>query len=95
MLRTLDEVWALVESLNEDAHEDAWESWIAADEAEESDDEDVYSTAEELREEASNLQAECFRDHFYSLDEKVRKDIEYWLGEDKDLKEQFDVWYGS
>ena len=39
-MKTLDEVWALAESLNEEAHSDAWDSWIAADMLEDSDEEE-------------------------------------------------------
>ena len=39
-MRTKEEVYDLIFDLNEDAHNAAWDSWIAADEAE-ADGEDM------------------------------------------------------
>ena len=82
------EVWAIAEALNENAHSAAWNSWEAADEAE---DEEI---AEQLREEASNEQAEYFRDDFFCLSAEDQESIQHLVKVDKDFKEQFRDWYG-
>lgn len=93
-MKTLDEAYELAEALNEEAHSDAWDSWIAADEMEESEDEDSDVTAEELREQASDEQAGYFRQGFWALDEEDQEAIEHWLVEDKSFREQFRDWFG-
>jgi hypothetical protein len=93
-MKTLDEVFNIIENLNEEAHSMAWDSWIEADEAEESDDEDASVTAEELREDASMEQAGYFRDMYYELDEDDIEAVEYWLSKDESFKEQFRDWFG-
>jgi len=93
-MKTLDEVYQLVETLNEEAHSDAWDSWIAADEMEESDEEDSDVTAEQLREEASDEQAGYFRQGFWALSEEYQEAIEYWLKQDQSFRDQFRDWFG-
>ena len=93
-MKTLDEVWALAESLNEEAHSDAWDSWIAADEMEESEEDEDGSSAEQLREEASDEQAGYFRQGYWALSEQDREAIEYWLKKDESFRDQFSTWFG-
>jgi len=93
-MKTLDEVWALIESLNEEAHSDAWDSWIAADEMEDSDEDEDGTTAEQLREEASDEQAGYFRQGYWALDEEDQAAIEHWLKEDESFKDEFSSWFG-
>ena len=93
-MKTLDEVWSLAESLNEDAHSEAWDSWIAADEMEDSDEEDSDVTAEQLREEASDEQAGYFRDSYWDLSEEDQTAIRHWLKEDESFRDQFSTWFG-
>ena len=93
-MKNLDEAWAIIESLNEEAHSMAWDSWIAADEMEESDDEDSDITAEQLREDASLEQAEYFRDEYWTLGDEDRELINHWLTVDESFKEQFKDWFG-
>lgn len=93
-MKTLDEVYAIAETLNEEAHELAWDSWIAADEAEESDDEDADVTAEELREDASLEQAEYFRNGYYELGSEDQEAIKHWLTADESFKDEFSSWFG-
>ena len=68
-MNTLDETFDLIEALNEEAHGMAWDTWIEADELEDSDDEDDWSKAEGKREEASDEQAGYFRDEFDGLED--------------------------
>jgi hypothetical protein len=93
-MKTLDEVWGLVESLNEEAHSMAWDSWTAADEMAESDEEDSDVTAEQMREDASLEQAEYFRDEVWQLNEVDHGAIKHWLKTDESFREQFRDWYG-
>lgn len=94
-MKTLQEVWELIESLNEEAHAQSWDTWIAADELEESDDEDDWTTAEEMREDASKEQASYFRELYYELDEEEQTAIKHYLKEDEAFKEEFSMWFGE
>jgi len=94
-MKTLDEVWALAESLNEEAHSDAWDSWIAADEMEESEEDEDGTSAEQLREEASDEQAGYFRQGYWALSEQDQEAIEHWLKEDESFRDEFSSWFGS
>ena len=93
-MKTLDEAFELIEALNEEAHGMAWDTWIEADELEESDDEDDWSKAEAKREEASDEQAGYFRDEFDGLEDEDREAVNHWLGNDESFREQFRDWYG-
>ena len=93
-MKTLDEVFDLAESLNEEAHSEAWDSWIAADEMAENDDDESYEKAENMREEASDEQAEYFRDAYCGLEEQDQEAIAHWLKADESFKEQFRDWFG-
>ena len=93
-MKTLEEVWSLAESLNEEAHSDAWDSWIAADEMEESEEDEDGTSAEQLREEASDEQAGYFRQGYWALSEQDQEAIEYWLKKDESFRDQFSTWFG-
>ena len=93
-MKTLDEVWSLAESLNEDAHSQAWDSWIAADAMEDDEDDEDGTTAEQLREEASDAQAGYFRDYYWDLSEEDQTAIKHWLREDESFRDQFSTWFG-
>ena len=93
-MQTLAEVWELIDTLNEQAHTDAWESWVAADEMEASDDEDSEETAEQLREEASNEQAKYFRESYWNLEEEDQAAIKHWLKQDESFQDEFRSWFG-
>lgn len=86
-MKTLEEVFAIVECMNEDAHNKAFDSWMAADEEE--DDE----AAEALRDEASAEQSDHFRYLYWSLSEEDRRAVIYWIIKDPDFAEQFKDWY--
>jgi hypothetical protein len=93
-MKTLDESYSIVEALNEEAHSMAWDTWVEADELEDSDNEDDWDLAEGKREEASNEQAEYFRDEFSCLSEEDRRAVEHWLTADESFRDQFRDWYG-
>lgn len=94
-MKTLEEAWDIIEELNNDAHNESWGTWISADELSESEDEDDWETAEEVREQASLEQAEYFRDFYYDLFEEEQNVIKHWLDNDKDFREQFAVYFGE
>jgi hypothetical protein len=93
-MKTLEEAYAIIEGLNEEAHGMAWDTWIEADELADSDDEDDWGLAEDKREEASDEQAGYFRNEFESLVAEDREAIEHWLTADESFKEEFRDWYG-
>lgn len=94
-MKTLDEVISIVEDLNEQAHEESWDSWVAADELQDNcEDEDDIMKAEEMREEASDEQASYFRDGFDALDEDDKAAIIHWIGTDSGFKEEFMTYFG-
>lgn len=91
---TLEDVYEIVEDINNDAHQQAWDLWIEADELEESSEEDDWIIAEERREEASEKQSEYFRADFWRLEEDKVNAVKHWLKKDEDFKEQFACYYG-
>lgn len=91
-MKTLDEVIELVEGMNDSAHQDAWDTWISADEASDEGDDEL---AEELREEASEAQADSFRELYWDLDSDDQAAIRHWLEQDSDFREQFAVYFGE
>jgi len=93
-MKTLDEAWAIAEGINEEAHGMAWDTWIEADELQDSDDENDWELAESKREEASDEQAGYFRDEFECLTDEDREAVEHWLAADESFREQFRDWYG-
>jgi hypothetical protein len=93
-MKTLDEAFELIEALNEEAHGMAWDTWIEADELQDSDDEDDWELAEDKREEASDEQAGYFRDEFSCLSSEDREAVNHWVDADESFREQFRDWYG-
>lgn len=91
-MKTVEQAWDIVEGLNNDAHDESWDSWIKAEEAEY---EEADEEAEDLRERASLEQAEYFRDGWYELNEEDRAIVEHWLRKDNDLREQFTTYFGE
>ena len=94
-MKTLDDVYDLAQSLNEEAHALAWDTWIAADELEDSEDEEDWTAAESMREEASLEQSGHFRDLYNDLDAADQQAIKHWLTEDESFKEEFSIWFGE
>jgi hypothetical protein len=93
-MKTLDEAYAIIEALNEEAHSLAWDTWIEADELADSEDEDDWDLAEDKREEASEEQAGYFRNEFASLTAEDRAAIEHWVKVDESFSEEFRDWFG-
>jgi hypothetical protein len=93
-MKTLEDTWAIIEGLNEEAHGMAWNTWIEADELQDSEDEDDWELAEGKREEASDEQAGYFRDEFECLEDEDRAAVDHWVDADESFREQFRDWYG-
>ena len=89
---TYDETYDLSQSLNEQAHDYAWDTWMQAESAEH---EGADDEAEEIREQASAEQSEHFRDLYYSLAEDQQEAIRHWLRENEDFRDEFAVWFGE
>lgn len=94
-MKTLEETFNLIETLNDDAHSQAWDTWVYADELEESEDEADWEIAEDTRQSASEEQAGYFRDMYYELDEEDQEAVKHWITQDSDFKEQFAVYFGE
>lgn len=94
-MRTLEEAWDIIESLNNDAHEQSWDTWIEADALEESEDEDDWTSAEEIRENASLEQADYFREGWYNLSDEDQETVKHWLNHDESFKDQFITYFGE
>lgn len=94
-MKTVDEIYQLVVDLNEEAHQLAWDSWEAADELEDSDNEDDWERAEDLREDASAEQSMHFRDLYWELEPADQEAIKHWLNKDEQFAEEFATWFGQ
>lgn len=92
----LEKAFDLIETLNGTAHDRAWDTWTAADEISDSaeDDED-WSRAEDMREEASEEQASYFREEFSYLSSEEQELIIRCLSLSEDFKEEFKMYYGE
>jgi hypothetical protein len=88
-MKTLEEIYDLIQTVNDRAHVEAWDSWMAADAEED------YELAEELREDASALQSDWFRTFYWQLSDEDREAVVHWLKNDADFAEEFEVWYDS
>ena len=91
---TKEEAYNIISDLNDDAHSMAWDSWEAADELDESEDEEDWGRAEEMREEASEEQAGYFRVDFQNLPQDQQDAIWKYALEDEDFAEDLKAWYG-
>ena len=95
-MKTLEETLSIVESLNENAHNDAWDSWVHAEElANSAEDDDEIEEAEDLRDEASAEQASYFRHYFDELSNEDKTAVEHWIKADADFRDQFSSWFGQ
>lgn len=92
---TRDQAYDLIQELNESAHGSSWDTWTEADKLAESDNEDDWDAAEELRTEASAEQAEYFREAFEELDEDTKTAILHYVDTDEDFQQEFVSWYGE
>jgi hypothetical protein len=91
----LEEAWNIITRMNDDAHDQSWDTWTEADALADSDDEDDWSAAEELREDASIEQAGYFRDAYYELEPEEQQALWHWAQLDSDFREQFESWFGA
>lgn len=94
-MKTRYDTYDLIQSMNEQAHGETRDSWVAADNYEESEEENSDITAESLREEASLEQAEYFRDFYDELSPDDKDAIKYWIKNDKSFRYEFSCWYGQ
>lgn len=92
---TKDEAHSIISQLNDEAHSMAWDSWSEADEISDSDDEEDWGRAEELREDASYEQAGYFRSEFNALPQEQQDAIWQFAQNDEDFEEDFKAWYGQ
>ena len=95
MTMTKDEAYSIISNLNEEAHSAAWDSGVAADELGDSDDEEDWAAAEEMREDASYEQAGYFRSEFQNLKQDEQDAIWGWAMKDEDFAEDMKAWYGQ
>jgi hypothetical protein len=95
-MKTIENAWDIMEGLNNDAHDSAWDTWVEADRlADEGEEDDDWIRAEELREEASMEQAGYFRDNWSGLNSEDREVVEHWLKQDAEFRESFSMYFGE
>jgi hypothetical protein len=94
-MKKIDEAYSIIDELNERAHNESWDAWIAADELMESDEENAEEKAEELREDASLEQAEHFRNLYSQLDKKDKSSVDHWVKSNEDFRDQFKGYFGE
>jgi len=92
---TLEQVQDIVENINEQAHQEVWDSWVLADTLADSDLEEDRDRAEDQRDLASRQQSEWFRDLYYDLGIAEHEAIRFWIQSNDDFREQFQTWFGS
>jgi hypothetical protein len=92
---SLSDIRYLAEDLNEQAHQETWDTWREADRLEESLNESDWELAEAQRELASRQQAEWFRDLYYDLTDDQQRAVAYWLEHDPDFHDEFQSWFGE
>jgi len=89
---TKEQAMEIMENLNEQAHNDAWDEWVKADRL---SDEGEEEAAEHQRNCASEIQGDFFCDHFTDLDKPTRQAIALLALEDEDFFENYwDPWCG-
>ena len=91
---TKEEAHDIINDLNDQAHQMAWDSWAEADELGDSDEEEDWTSAEELREEASAEQAGYFRADFNNLPQEQQDAIWKFAKDYEDFAEDFKAWFG-
>ena len=85
-MKTLEQTLSLIEDLNEQSHNDAWDHWVYADEEEDEE------AAEDLRELASDVQAGCPYERLYELNDEDFDSIVYWIKNNDDVRDQLQDW---
>lgn len=61
-MRTKEEAHNLISDLNDEAHSLAWDTWVRSDNLMNSENEDDWTRAEEVKEQASEEKARYFRE---------------------------------
>ena len=85
-MKTLEQTLSLIQDLNEQSHNDAWDYWIEADNEQDED------AAEDLRELASDVQAGCLYERLYDLNDEDFDSIVHWIKNNNDVREQLQDW---
>ncbi|MDB0033996.1 hypothetical protein N9E52_02515 [Alphaproteobacteria bacterium] len=91
-MRTKKEVYNLISDLNDEAHSLAWDTWVRSDNLMNSENEDDWTRAEEVKEQASEEQARYFREmlgRHPGLLEEAKKYAE----QDEDFNMDWEAWY--
>jgi hypothetical protein len=89
---TREQAMEIMENINEQAHNDAWDEWVEAQRLEDQGDEEA---AEHQRNCASEIQGDFFCDHFTDLDKATRQAIARLALEDDDFYENYwEPWCG-
>lgn len=83
---TKEQAVGIMENLNEQAHQDAWSEWTAAEELEEQGDDEA---AEHQRACASEIQSDFFSNYFTELDTETMRDIARLALTDQDFRENY------
>ena len=91
-MRTKEEVYDLIFDLNEDAHSEAYDSWVAADEAE--DNGEDMDVVEGMREDASIEQAGYFRDMLAQYP-GLLEEATLYAEQDESFAMDWEAWYCS
>jgi len=85
-MTTREQAIEIMENLNEQAHNDAWDEWTEAERLEDQGDEEA---AEHQRACASEVQGDFFSDYFLELDKVTRQAIARLALEDTDFYESY------
>jgi hypothetical protein len=89
---TREQAMEIMENINEQAHNDAWDEWVEAQRLEDQGDEEA---AEHQKNCASEIQEDFFCDHFTDLDKATRQAIARLALEDDDFYENYwEPWCG-
>ena len=91
-MRTKEETYTLISDLNDEAHSLAWDTWVRSDNLMNSENEDDWTRAEEVKEQASEEKARYFREMLVrhpGLLEEAKKYAE----QDEDFNMDWEAWY--
>tara|TARA_Y100001970_G_C14002454_1_gene734112 strand:- start:581 stop:925 length:345 start_codon:yes stop_codon:yes gene_type:complete len=94
-LLSREEAWELINSWNEDAHNEVWDLWDQASELEDNAETDEeFDKVEELKEQASEEQQQVFTDIVSTASQKEKDSVWYYVKYDEDFQFEFEQWYG-
>lgn len=91
-MRTKEEVYDLIFDLNEEAHGQAWDTWEESDRLMDSEDEDDWDRAEEVKQDASIEQACYFREMLEEYPGLLEEAMHY-AETDESFKMEWEAWY--